>query len=302
MTPSRLTVAIGPVGELLAGSLADLSNVLEFEEFGDGAVVLRQGDDSDWLGVVVEGSAVVEQQIDADVTNVELLATISRGDIIGEMAFVDRRPRSATVRARGSLRLARLRRADFRNVMASDPDAAEVLVGTLLSTLASRLRDANDALGALYQAGRQIGTARNAEDVGAAVLQQISAAVPDASVGVVAMFSPSQPGCQPVVSFGLPATLKIPLGLHVTGRLVERLLAAPTGLVIAPQDPQLTELAFMGCKWCLATALRSNDRTLGVVALGSRDENNPFRPSHEVLMAVLANQAVATVARYAVSQ
>ena len=297
MTPARLSLATGGMGEVVEGPLSRLSSLLQFEHFADGAVVLREGDQGDWLGVVLQGEGVVEKQIDGDPNTVEVLATVSRGDVIGEMAFVDNKPRSATVRARGPMQLARLAKSEFRSIMASDPESAEVLVGTLLSTLASRLRDANDALVALYQAGRLIGAARDVEDVSAAVLQQVAAAVPGASIGVVALFDGPRT-CRPVVSFGLPATLATPFHLDPAGPLLRQLLATPTGLVIAADDPRAAEVAFVGAAWCLVTELVHDDRTLGLVALGSNEEQNPFRASHEVLMAVLADHVAAAVGRY----
>ena len=61
--------------------------MLDLEEFADGAEVLREGDSGDWLGVVLEGEGVVEKRIDGDGDVVEVIAMVSRGDVIGEMAF-----------------------------------------------------------------------------------------------------------------------------------------------------------------------------------------------------------------------
>ncbi|MGH2897983.1 MAG: cyclic nucleotide-binding domain-containing protein, partial [Solirubrobacteraceae bacterium] len=202
---TRLESTGGWLGALSADARSTLDSVLQYEEFAGGATVIREGDASDWLGLVLDGEAVVERTIDREAGSVEIVAAVSRGDVIGEMAFLEQKPRSATVRARGPLRIARLQRDAFRGLMRSDPDAAEALVGALLRTLSARLRDSTDALIALYAAGRQIGAARNLDDVCAAMLQQAKKVIPGATAGVVATIDEGE-GCRPIVSFGLPPT------------------------------------------------------------------------------------------------
>jgi CRP-like cAMP-binding protein len=299
VSPARLSFEGGTIGEMAAGPLAKLSSVLEFKKYDDGAVVIRQGEESDWLGVVLDGVGVVEQELEpGDPNAIAILATVSRGDIIGEMAFVDHGPRSATVRARGRLYLACLRRGDFRSVMSSDPDTAEVLVGTLLATLTARLRDADVKQAALYQAGSQLGVARSAEDVGAAIIQQL-AGIEGATMGLVAVFDPAQGNrCYPVVSFGLASKVEGPLDVDVNGGLVEALRRAPAAMAASADEPEFTGLRFGGAKWWLATTMVTEERTVGIVALGSVEEQSPFLPSHEVLMAVLASEVSAGMARF----
>lgn len=300
MTPRRLSFDGGPIGSIAAGPLANLSSVLEFKTYDDADVVMQQGDESDWLGIVLDGVGVVEQQLDPDdSTAVEILARVSRGDIIGEMAFVDREPRSATVRARGRLYLARLHRSDFRTVMSADPNTAEVLVGTLLSTLTARLRDADETQAALYQVGRQLGLAGSAEDVGVAILQHLAGTIEGVTLGIVAVFDPKQGSrCFPAVSFGLPSTLEAPLDIDPQGEFIQDLRNALAAFNGAADESTFAPLQFARAKWWLATTLVSDVGLVGFVALGSRADDSPFRSRHEVLMAVVASQAAAAMARF----
>lgn len=300
MTPRRLSFDGGPVGAIAAGPLANLSSVLEFKAYDDADVVMQQGDESDWLGIVLDGIGVVEQRLDpVDPTAVEILATVSRGDIIGEMAFVDREPRSATVRARGRLYLARLHRGDFRTVMSDDPDTAEVLVGTLLSTLTARLRDADEKQAALFQVGRQLGLAKSAEDVGVAVLQQLAGTIDGVTLGIVAVFDPAQGGrCFPAVSFGLASNLEGPLDIDAHGEFIHDLRHAPAALNGAADEPMFAPLRFAESKWWLATTMVNEDGLVGFIALGSQEDESPFHSRHEVLLSVVASQAAAAMARF----
>lgn len=67
---------------------------------------------------------------------------IGPGDLFGELAAIDDRPRSATVAALGEGQLIRIAGADFKHVMESSPDAAMWLVRrhtALIRSLTARL-------------------------------------------------------------------------------------------------------------------------------------------------------------------
>ncbi|HEY9228738.1 MAG TPA: cyclic nucleotide-binding domain-containing protein [Gemmatimonadaceae bacterium] len=296
MSPHRLTFGGGRIGEIAEGPLSKLSPILEFQEFADGAVVLREGDDGDWLGVVLDGEGIVEKRIEGTADGVEIVALISRGDMIGEMAFVDRKPRSATIRARGRMQLARLQRAAFRAAMSEDPESAEILVGTLLSTMSARLRDSTEAIVALYQAGRELGTTRSLQEVCDGLLQHMAKSVPAAKQGIVAVFDRGE--AKAVVNFGFVDAPRSPLPIAQDDVLLRALLATPTGVVISTDHQYASSLAFLGLKWCLVTEIALDGNLLGFAVLGSQNERMPFRPNHGVVMAMLADQAAPAVQRY----
>jgi CRP-like cAMP-binding protein len=94
-----------------------------------GKVLIRQGELGDDLMVIVSGTVDVER----DGVRVN---TLSSGDFFGEIAVIDRGPRTATVTANTPSRLLVINHRDFNALMDEFPDvAAQVLV-----TLAHRLR------------------------------------------------------------------------------------------------------------------------------------------------------------------
>jgi CRP-like cAMP-binding protein len=66
------------------------------------------------------------------------LASFAEGDLFGEVAVLDGRPRSADVVADGSTRCLSVPREAIREAMAAEPQVAWELLGVL----AGRLRDA----------------------------------------------------------------------------------------------------------------------------------------------------------------
>ena len=80
---------------------------------GSGAVVIDQGDTGVDCYVIVEGTASVRVRD-------EEVAVLSAGDMVGEMALIDHRPRTASVVATSDMRLLRFNSRQFRQL--HDPD------------------------------------------------------------------------------------------------------------------------------------------------------------------------------------
>ncbi|WP_342129315.1 cyclic nucleotide-binding domain-containing protein [Hydrogenophaga sp. OTU3427] len=103
-----------------------------------GQTVLREGDPSDELMLVLEGSAsvVVRGPQGADIR----LSTVLPGATLGEIGFLDRAPRSAEVVATTDLVLACLDRAQFDQMGADHPRIVQRLLANIAVDIAARLR------------------------------------------------------------------------------------------------------------------------------------------------------------------
>ena len=101
-------------------------------------MVVRQGDDSGDLFAVLSGRLKVTWN-DAEGGEV-LLSILESGDVFGEIALLDDRPRSATVTAMESCELLMVDRAGFRTLLATVP----TLALNLLLVMSRRLRDLSD--------------------------------------------------------------------------------------------------------------------------------------------------------------
>jgi CRP/FNR family transcriptional regulator, cyclic AMP receptor protein len=130
-----------PVFEELADDdLRRVADVTVPRRFAAGAVVFREGDDSDTCYVVHAGHAraIREHPDGRQIT----LATFGPGDIFGELAMFDDERRSATVEATDDLEVLGILGGDMRRLMRRHPDMAVKLV----ISLGRRLRAANERL------------------------------------------------------------------------------------------------------------------------------------------------------------
>lgn len=89
--------------------------------FGDQEIIMRQGEPGECMYVVLEGHADVVREHGGSAT---LLATLGPGDFIGEMSLFERESRSATVRARGEVRMLTVDRRTLLGRIHEDPSLA----------------------------------------------------------------------------------------------------------------------------------------------------------------------------------
>jgi sulfate permease, SulP family len=105
-----------------------------------GAVVFRSGDPGSSLYLVTKGRASVHiLHDDGDIR----LATFAPGAVFGELALLDRGPRSATITADEDLRAFGLSEASFAVLCQQQPDLAIKLLTSLGRELSVRIRYAN---------------------------------------------------------------------------------------------------------------------------------------------------------------
>ncbi len=103
-----------------------------------GETVLRAGDPSDELMLVLEGSASV---VVRDALGAQLrLSTVLPGATLGEIGFLDRAPRSADVLAKTDLVLACLDREHFEQFGRSHPHIVQQMLANIAVDIAARLR------------------------------------------------------------------------------------------------------------------------------------------------------------------
>jgi len=109
----------------LRGVLAQTSEY----DYDQGDVIVKNGTLGHTLFVLIDGKARV-------VKNNRTVTRLSPGEFFGEIAVLDRRPRTASVVADSQVTCLVLHREDLRKVLAEEPQIAWLM----LSALASRLR------------------------------------------------------------------------------------------------------------------------------------------------------------------
>lgn len=128
--------------ELDAKDLAKLAGRTREEVFMAGAPIVEIGEPGDCLYIVLDGTVQVVYPVE---TGEFELARLGPGDFFGEMALLNDRPRSATVRATQPVRALALDKADFREIILESPRLAL----SLLQAMSQRIRSADEHISGL---------------------------------------------------------------------------------------------------------------------------------------------------------
>lgn len=119
--------------------LTSISKLSERASYKAGETVVSEGEPCDAIYIVKDGSVRVMK---AD----QLLITLDAGSPVGEISFVDKGFRSATVVADTDSTLVRLRVPALEDMLKKDKDLSIKVYRAIAQTLCQRLRDANETL------------------------------------------------------------------------------------------------------------------------------------------------------------
>ncbi len=112
------------------------------KRYGDGEVIVREGEIGDRMFFIRSGHAKVTRVIGGNEVHI---ADLKEGDIFGEMAIFEREKRSATVRASGEAVILSIDKTGFLRRMHEDPS----LVFRVLQQMSERIRRLDTELATL---------------------------------------------------------------------------------------------------------------------------------------------------------
>lgn len=125
-------------GNLPEQELIDIANVMEEIELDNGEVIFNKGDFGDCLYIIKSGSVHIHD-------NDHRFATLSDGEMFGELSLLDAEPRSASATAASECLLLKLKQEPFIEVLMQN----SIVLKGILSTLSKRLREEDKKVVAL---------------------------------------------------------------------------------------------------------------------------------------------------------
>src|SRR5262249_4740658 len=147
-TPIESLRTLSLLHHLPAAKLEELARVLVVQSVPAGDVIFEEGSPGDTMFLLAAGQVRVEKRVGArDITELALRAS---GDGCGEIALIERVPRSARAVARTDTTLFVLGRQDLERWLATEPLMAVGLFVELLRVLSHRLRRSSRSVALLH--------------------------------------------------------------------------------------------------------------------------------------------------------
>lgn len=112
--------------------------------YSQGEKILKEGEASHLLMVIVEGKVKVVKKIDEQTTKV--LAILEKGEVIGEMSFFDEGIHNATVIAHTDTNLLVLSKDDYDFLEQKDSKLTIKLLKKVIQTCSNRIRMLNEEI------------------------------------------------------------------------------------------------------------------------------------------------------------
>ncbi len=119
--------------------LVKIMNITKGLEVKQGDPIIKDGEIGEDLFIILNGMVNVHK-------GEKHLVTLKDGDHFGEMALVDKAPRSADVTASTSVKLLKISRGDFFEVIRKESQLASKLLWSFVQVLSDRLRKTNKEL------------------------------------------------------------------------------------------------------------------------------------------------------------
>lgn len=129
---------------LSAPELEKIEKISTMEAFSRDTVIFREGDPGDRCYVITNGDVRISKFI----PNIgeEALAVLKPGDYFGEMALIDKFPRSAHAIANTDVAVLAINKADLDKVLIMDRELGYKILWAFTKTLSKRLRETNEKL------------------------------------------------------------------------------------------------------------------------------------------------------------
>lgn len=117
--------------------------------FSPGKVIFEEGDPGNEMFVIIQGEVEIRKRTSQKAS--KTLIVFHKGDIFGEMALIEKKPRSALAIAIQPTKVLVMNEALLDSMIASNPDFAKKII----KMLAERIRKANSIIQAMSLTNRQ---------------------------------------------------------------------------------------------------------------------------------------------------
>lgn len=124
--------------------LQAIAEIMGEWECAKGQFIFKEGDESEVLYVVKSGEMGI--QISTGLLVNHSLGKVEEGGVFGELGFIDREPRAASIKCTKHAMLLSITKDDFKRLGKQNPNIQKIIYKNIARVVAERLRKANQQL------------------------------------------------------------------------------------------------------------------------------------------------------------
>lgn len=141
----ELTFSHPLMSALSPKEISILSDQLSYKRLSAGELLFTEGDLGSSCYLIISGSVLVSKRLESGLE--QTLATLGSGELLGQIALIDRKPRSASCRAGSEgVQLVSFDGETFEQLYSSQNAFAYKVLDHIVTDLSKRLRGANAQL------------------------------------------------------------------------------------------------------------------------------------------------------------
>ena len=140
--------------ELSPMELQPFMDAMTLETYAPNEMIIGEGQTGSDLYLILSGSVRVTKKATEEIEQV--IGLLRTGEFFGEMALIDKKPRSASVFAHERTELALFAHDAIYSIFETSPDVAFRVVRKFAEVLSLRLRDTDDKLKTLFLVERTL--------------------------------------------------------------------------------------------------------------------------------------------------
>ncbi len=131
--------------DLSQDDLQKLAEIAREQHYYKDEVIFTENEQGDKFYLLMEGKVCIERRIMSSFLPVpRQIVTVKKGQIFGEMAFVEKTTRSATARCKSNVRVLYFSYNDLKQLFTQHTELANKMLTNMAGILSKRLRRMND--------------------------------------------------------------------------------------------------------------------------------------------------------------
>ena len=140
-----LPESVAIFGGLTPAEIDSIQELLTYHEYDDGDVIASEGEIGSEMFIIASGTCRVSKSL-GKLDDTFVLADCHAGEVLGEMALIEIKPRSATIRAVGEVGLFTFANGDFLRLYEKNLHTYTMVLLNVSRELSRRLRRSNRVL------------------------------------------------------------------------------------------------------------------------------------------------------------